>query len=330
MRENDEIQNSILRIKKMSILGIDLGGTTFKVSIVDDNGQLQNSLERDTQQHDPPEQLIQRLADAAREVAGDQTPDALGIGVPGPIRPDSGVCVFAPNLNGWTEFPVADLLKEQLGFPVFAINDANAAALGEAHFGAGRDAHSMLMLTLGTGVGSGIVQQGKLLNGFSGRGAELGHISIKYDAPTGSAGNFGTLESECGRDAIIGRALRLLANGSKSIIPELCNHEFNELTPQHLSEAAEQNDAVALQVWNETAAILAAGIVNTVYTVDVERVVIGGGISAAGKVLFAPLRRAVLARTSHYKFDVNQIVPAELANDAGLIGAAVWARENLR
>lgn len=311
----------------MSIIGIDLGGTTFKVSIFDDNGQLQNALERDTQQHDPPEELIQRLANAAREVAGDQKIDALGIGVPGPIRPDSGVCVFAPNLNGWTEFPVGDLLKEQLGFPVFVINDANAAALGEAHFGAGRNAHSMLMLTLGTGVGSGIVQQGKLLNGFSGRGAELGHISIKYDAPTGTAGNFGTLESECGRDAIINRALRLLADGHDSIIPELCNHEFSELTPEHISKAAEQNDGVAQEVWNETASILAAGIVNTVYTVDVERVVIGGGVSAAGKVLFDPLRRAVLARTSHYKFDVNQIVPAELGNDAGIAGAAVWARE---
>jgi glucokinase len=314
----------------MSILGIDLGGTTFKVSIVDEHGQLQNALERDTQQHDPPEQLIKRLAAAARTVAGDEAPDALGIGVPGPVHPDTGVCVFAPNLNGWTEFPVADLLREQLGFPVFVINDANAAALGEARFGAGRDAHSMLMITLGTGVGSGIVQQGKLLNGFSGRGAELGHISIKHDAPTGTAGNFGTLESECGRDAIINRALRLLADGRESMIPELCNHDFTDLTPEHISRAAEQNDVVAQQVWNETASILAAGIVNSVYTVDVERVVIGGGVSAAGKVLFNPLRRAVLARTSHYKFDVSQIVPAELGNDAGIIGAAVWARENLR
>jgi glucokinase len=313
----------------MSILGIDLGGTTFTVSIVDENGRVQNALERDTQQHDPPEQLIKRLADAAREVAGGETPQALGIGVPGPVRPGSGVCVFAPNLNGWTEFPVADLLREQLNFPVFVLNDANAAALGEARFGAGRNAHSMLMLTLGTGVGSGIVQQGKLLNGFSGRGAELGHISVKYDAPTGSAGNFGTLESECGRDAIINRALRLLADGRASVIPDLCDREFSELTPQHLSEAAEQNDAIALQVWEETAAILAAGIVNTVYTVDVERVVIGGGVAAAGKVLFDPLRRAVLARTSHYKFDVNQIVPAMLGNNAGLVGAAEWARENL-
>jgi len=313
----------------MSIIGIDLGGTTFKVSIVDNNGKLQNALERDTQQHDPPEQLIKRLADAAREVAGDETPDALGIGVPGAVRPDSGVCVFAPNLNGWTELPVANLLKEHLGFPVFVANDANAAALGEAHFGAGRGAHSMLMITLGTGVGSGIVQQGKLLNGFSGRGAELGHISVKFNGQIDSAGNFGTLEGECGRDAITGRALRLMADGCPSILPELCNQEYRDLTPEHISRAAEQNDAVALKVWEETAAILAAGIVNTVYTVDVERVVIGGGVAAAGKVLFDPLRRAVLARTSHYKFDVNQIVPAELANDAGLIGAAVWAKEQL-
>src|SRR5690606_15978493 len=118
-----------------------------------------------------------------------------------------------------------------------------------------------------------------------------------------------------------------LADGHHSIIAQFCDDDFTTLTPEHISRAAEQNDAVAQQVWNETAAILAAGIVNTVYTVDVERVVIGGGVSAAGKVLFDPLRRAVLARTSHYTFDVNQIVPAQLGNDAGIIGAAVWARD---
>lgn len=313
----------------MSIIGLDLGGTTFSVSFVDEQGTVQQVAEFDTGQHDPPEILIPRLADAVRQVAQGETPQALGIGVPGPVRPDDGVCVFAPNLNGWEELPVAQMLRDELGFPVYVLNDASAAALGEAHFGAGRNAHSMLMMTLGTGVGSGVVLQGKLLNGFSGRGAELGHVSIKYDAATGSAGNFGTLESECGRDAIINRALRLLATGADSLIPQLCDGELSQLTPEHLSHAAHQNDAVALEVWRETAAILAAGIVNTVYTIDVERVVIGGGVAAAGKVLFDPLRRAVQARTTHYKFDVNEIVPAQLGNKAGLVGAASWARENV-
>lgn len=313
----------------MSILGLDLGGTNFTVGVINDDGKVLDSLEYPTQQNDPPPKLIKRLADAVKELAQrqDDKPAALGIGVPGPVRPESGVCVFAPNLNGWEELPVAELLQDLLSFPVSVINDANAAALGEARFGAGRDAHSMLMLTLGTGVGSGVILRGKLLEGFSGRGAELGHISVKYDAATGSAGNFGTLESECGRDAIIGRALRLLADGRESCISTICGNDYSQLTPEHLSEAAEQKDAVALQVWSETAAILASGIVNTVYTVDVERVVIGGGVAAAGKVLFDPLKRAVLARTAHYTFDVEQIIPAILGNDAGLVGAAEWARE---
>jgi len=313
----------------MSIIGLDLGGTTFSVSFVDEKGEVRQVAEFDTGQHDPPEILIPRLADAVRQVAKDETPQALGIGVPGPVRPDEGVCVFAPNLNGWHELPVAQMLRDELGFPVYVINDASAAALGEAHFGAGRGAHSMLMITLGTGVGSGVVLQGKLLHGFSGRGAELGHITVQYDATSGSAGNFGTLESECGRDAIVNRALRLLTAGADSLIPQLCDGDLSQLTPEHLSQAAQQNDATALEVWRETAAILAAGIVNAVYTIDVERVVIGGGVAAAGKVLFDPLRRAVKARTTHYTYDVDQIVPATLGNKAGLVGAAFWARENV-
>lgn len=323
----------------MDTLGIDLGGTTFSVGNVDERGALSHFEEAPTQQHDGPERLLPRLAEAAQKVLsrvegsnpllGNKPVQALGIGVPGPIKHREGICVYAPNLDGWVNLPVAAPLSKAIGLPVFVINDAKAATLAEARFGAGQGASSILMLTLGTGIGSGLTIDGKLHLGATDRGAEVGHITVDFHDKRGSAGNVGTLESMCGRDAIVWRAMRLLTRGIKSIVPEICGGDLTTLTPLHIAEAAHRGDEMARLVWQETASLLAVGIVNVVFTADVERVVIGGGVAQAGDVLFEPLKRAVAARTSRLRFDVEQIVPAQLGPEAGLIGAAQWAREQL-
>jgi glucokinase len=322
-------------------LGIDLGGTTFATGGVDTTGRVLHSIEADTFQHQPAPQLLARLAEAASaelavcrsQVAATSAsaPEiaALGIGVPGHVKYREGVCVYAPNLNGWVDLPVAAPLSEKLGLPVFIINDAKAAALAEARFGAGRDAGSILLLTLGTGIGSGLVLDGRLHIGSSDRGAEVGHTTIEFEGAIDNGGNFGTVEGLCGRDGIVHRAMRLLAGGAASLLPAMCKGKLQDLTPLIIADAAAADDAVARQVWQETAAYLAAGIVNVILTVDVERVIIGGGIAQVGEPLLAPLCRAVAARTSRLHFDVEQIVPALLGPDAGLIGAATWAREQL-
>ena len=312
-------------------LGLDLGGTTFNVGALDESGEVSHAIERDTFQHDGPEKLLPRLADAAQEVREAAQKDciALGIGVPGPVKHQEGVCVYAPNLDGWKNLPVAPPLREKLKIPVFILNDANAATLAEARFGAGRGARSMLMLTLGTGIGSGLIIDHQLYIGATERGAEVGHTTVDFDSKRGTAGNIGTLESVCGRDAIVWRALRQLSNGHKSIMQDKCVGDLTTLTPRLIAQAAKEGDEAALHVWEETAVYLAVGLINVVFTVDVQRVVLGGGIAQAGEVLFDPLRRAVTARTSRLTFDVSQIVPAELGPQAGLIGAAQWARERL-
>jgi glucokinase len=314
------------------IVGLDLGGTTFNAACVSNAGRILSSQEFDTRAHDAPELLIARMADAVLGVlqsapsAEREAVKSVGVGVPGPVRSREGVCVYAPNLTGWKNLPVAKMLSEKIGSPIALINDADAATLGEARFGAGRGTDFLLMLTLGTGVGSGLILNGKLHAGHSQRGAEVGHITIDFDSKRGSAGNIGTLESVCGRDAIVWRALRHLASGRVSIIPEICP-DFSELTPAHIAQAAQRGDEIAQNVWDETAAYLAAGIMNVALMTDVSRVVIGGGIAGAGEILFAPLRRAVAARASEMPFDESQIVPAQLGPDAGVIGAAQWARE---
>lgn len=318
----------------MLTIGLDLGGTTFNVACVNADGEILHSLEEETRQYESPDRMLPRLANAISQLLNDLGAErstqvgAVGVGVPGPVKHREGICVYAPNLTGWTNLQVAAPIQSTLGLPVFILNDANAATLGEARYGAGRDIDSMLMLTLGTGIGSGLVLNDKLFIGYSERGAEVGHITVDFDSKRGSAGNIGTLESACGRDAIVWRALRHLSSGRASMIPEICP-DLAFLTPLDIARAAEQGDAVAQNVWDETAVYLAVGIVNVVFTADVGRVVIGGGIAQAGEVLFAPLRRAVAARTSKLTFDVNEIMPALLGPSAGVIGAAQWAREQV-
>ena len=308
-------------------LGIDLGGTTCSFGLLDENGALHHEFEIETRQHDGPDEMLPRLADAAKLLLSDSKVEvkSVGIGVPGPVKHQEGVCVYAPNLTGWENLAVGPLLSEQIGLPVHVLNDANAAALGEARFGAGRGSNDVLVLTLGTGIGSGLILDGQLRLGASERGAEVGHMTVAIDDKRGSAGNVGTLESVCGRDAIVWRALRALTWGKESILHQTCP-DLSEMTPRHLAEAAAQGDEVARTVWRETASYLAVGIVNVVFTADVSRVVIAGGVALAGEPLFEPLRHAVAARTSRMTFDVSQIVPAQLSS-AGLVGAAQWARE---
>ena len=309
-------------------LGIDLGGTTCSFGLIDESGALTAQKQIETRQADAPTILLGRIADTARAIiAGAPAQvEAVGIGVPGHIRHAQGICVYAPNLNGWSDLPVGPMLGERIGLPVHALNDANAAALGEARFGAGVGADDILVLTLGTGIGSGLILDGQLRLGASERGAEVGHMTVDVNDKRGSGGNVGTLESVCGRDAIVWRAMRALTKGYASRIPEICP-DLAQLAPVHIAQAAERGDEVARRVWQETASYLAVGIVNVVFTADVSRVVIAGGVAQVGEPLFEPLRHAVAARTSRFTFDVSQIVPAALSA-AGTIGAAQWARES--
>jgi len=308
-------------------LGIDLGGTTCSLGLLDENG-LGATSEIETRQNDVPDVLLSRIALAARELLEQNGASAqtVGIGVPGPVKHREGICVIATNLNGWHQLPVGPMLSQKMGAPVHVLNDANAAAFGEARFGAGRGSDDVLVVTLGTGIGSGLILDGHLRLGPYERGAEIGHITVDINDKRGTAGNVGTLESVCGRDAIVWRALRAMTWGRESLLHEMCP-DLSELTPRHIALAAERGDDLANRVWLETASYLAVGIVNAIFTADVSRVVLAGGVAAAGDVLLLPLRRAVRARTSKLHFDPEQIVMSTLGNRAGLIGAAQWAKE---
>ncbi|MCS6861571.1 MAG: ROK family protein [Abditibacteriales bacterium] len=314
-------------------VGVDVGGTKFAAGLVHHDGRLVGRvLSDETRRFSGPRELLRRIAQVAQEVAAGVPSGGevacVGVGVPGPIK--DNVCLFAPNVRGWAArpVPVGKMLAEHLPLPVHVINDGNAAAFAEFWCGAGKRCTDILMLTLGTGIGGGIVCNGQLLTGSTGVVAEAGHVTVDPNGPPCGCGKCGCLEAFCGLNGIIERATRLLLRaGRANDLLQLVDWEDVTATPRLLKEAADAGDAVAQQVFSETAAYLAKGIESMALLLDPDRVIIGGGIARAGRYIFDPLRRALQASplNPRMKFKPQNVVPAQLGNDAGIVGAAAWA-----
>lgn len=314
-------------------VGVDIGGTTIELALVNSAGKVSQREEHETRQFSGYEDLLTFVAERGKDIAGTaaggkQVP--IGVGVPGTVHGD-GTLDFAPNLPGvWKQVPVQRIVAAASGLRTFPINDANAAAFGEFHFGIGKDVDSLVLFTLGTGIGGGIVIDGKLLIGKRGRAAELGHMTIDINGARCGCGNVGCLEALAAIPALVNRTFEKLQRGRESALVDLVRGDLEQINQEQvgflLSKAAQQKDAVALEVIEETAAYIGAAVESAVMTLDPDMVVIGGGIAKIGEPLFAPIRRAVAARTPEIPFDLSKIVPAELDN-AGLVGSAAWAMQ---
>jgi glucokinase len=314
-------------------VGVDLGGMKLAACLVNHDGRLVGETVSDeTRRFGGPRELLRRIAEVAQEVAAGVPSGGevvcVGVGVPGPIK--DNVCMFAPNVRGWAArpVPVGEMLAEHLRLPVHVINDGNAAAFAEFWCGAGKGCNNILMLTLGTGIGGGILCNGQLLTGSTGVVAEAGHVTIDPNGPRCGCGKRGCLEAFCGLNGIIERAARMfLSAGRAGDLLRLIDWNNVTTTPRLLKEAADAGDKVAQLVFSETAAYLAKGIESMALLLDPDRVILGGGISRAGKHIFVPLRHALRASTLNrrMKFKPQHVVPAQLGNDAGIVGAAAWA-----
>lgn len=314
-------------------IGVDIGGTTFELALVSAKGAVSLREEHETRQFVGSDDMLAFVGQRAQAIAkkSRQPVAAAGIGLPGTVRAD-GMLDFAPNLPGvWKRVDVKTLLQKASSLLAFPLNDANAAALGEFHFGAGKKANSLVLFTLGTGIGGGIVIDGKLLLGSHGRAAEVGHTTVELNGPRCGCGNHGCLEALSAVPAMVTRTFAKLQQGRKSVIAELVKGDYAQIDRERigllLSAALKRKDVVAQEVVEETAAVLAAAIETAVMMIDPDMVILGGGIAKIGEPLFAPIRRAVAARTPEIPFDVTKIVPAKLDN-GGLVGAAAWALEN--
>ena len=314
------------------VIGMDLGGTKILAAVVDAEGRILAQAKRATRAVDGPDAVIKRMARTARKAVRSAGIEwsavaGLGVGAPGPIDPQSGFVYNPPNLPGWDEIALAPRLSAALELPVFLENDVNLGTLGEHALGAGRDTGDMVGIFVGTGVGGGLILDGKLRSGFRHAAGEAGHMIVLADGPVCGCGKRGCLESVASRTAIE-RDIQLgIAAGRKSIIPKLVK-EKGRLTSGVLARALRTGDPLVTEVMGRAQwylGLLAASIVNLI---DPEMIVFGGGVvEALGKEFLRPIR--VTAR-QHYiqqsDADRVRIVAAKLGDHAGILGAAVLAQ----
>lgn len=317
-------------------LGIDLGGTKIAAAAVDiRTGARLLQLMVPTEAHEGPAAVIERMAALAAQVCAQiNTPlnriAAIGIGVPGLIDLAQGVTILLPNLpSGWRNVPLAANMTSLTGRPTAIINDARAFTLAEATFGAGRDARSVIGMTLGTGIGGGIAIDGRLYLGIDGTAGEVGHMTIDPYGPRCGCGNRGCLETFASGPSITAMALRVVAQGMTTQIGTLVDYDLNKITPGIIARAAEQGDTIAREILQRAGSYLGIGIANLITIFSPERVVIGGGMSRLGDWLLEPARAEVMARCHLTPLDRVQITLAQLGGEAGVIGAALWAAQRL-
>jgi glucokinase len=315
-------------------IGIDLGGTKIAGAVWDAE-KLAVAAQKTipTQGQLGPDGVLERIAGLVRELAGMVGMDAkdvpgVGLGVPATFDVDEGVIWLLPNLPGeWYGKPVIRQLSAMLGVPVYLVNDAHAFTLAEATIGAGRGAASCVGVTLGTGIGGGIVIDGRLYLGVSGAAGEVGHHSIELYGPPDGSGNPGGWEGMASGPAIAAMGMKYVTQGATTKIGELVNFDLNKITPDVIARAAELGDEVAKEILQKAGFYLGTGIANLITILAPERLIIGGGMANLGEWIMEPIRATLKLRVKTLPLDRFQVVPAALGGEAGVIGAAIWASQ---
>lgn len=307
-------------------IGIDLGGTNLKLALVDRDGRVLDKRQATVNPAQPPEPTLSDMVRLGEDLlaAGSFTRSALvgvGIGTPGPLSPSKGRIIQSANLPLWRDVPVRDKLADAFGCPAVLENDGNAAAFGEFWAGGGNDADDLVMLTLGTGIGGGVVLGGKVLHGQFENAAELGHTIVIRDGLECPCGQRGCLEQYASASSVARRVEAAILSGERSSITDLPGDE-RPITSQHVAHAAREGDQLCRRIWDEVCHYLAIACVNIQHTFNPGSVVLGGGLSEAGDFLLENVTRHFDTLRWRVHDDFPKIVLARLGYDAGVIGAA--------
>lgn len=311
------------------IVGIDLGGTNIVSGCVAEDGSaLHGARSVPTGAEGGPDAVVQRIIAVAKESIADTraaVPGAeiigVGVGAPGPLDTRSGVVLLTPNL-GWVNMPLRQRLQDGLGLRTALDNDANCAVLGEWWMGAARGTRQAVGLTIGTGIGGGIIIDGRLYHGASDIAGEVGHMTIDANGRRCKCGNYGCVEAYASGPNIALRATEAIQTGAVSSLASYVGGDLGRITAQTVYEAAQAGDELAIDVVRDTARFLGAAVANLINIFNPEAVVIMGGVTQAGDSLFEPLRREVSRRAFKPAVQVCRIVPGELTGVAGVYGAA--------
>jgi glucokinase len=307
------------------VIGVDLGGTRLRAALMDDDLTVRAREETLTQAEDGFEASLERMKALIRSVwPQDHRIQGIGVSIPGPTNPFTGVVELGTNLKGWAHIPLAQLLSDEFGVPVYLGNDANVAALAEATRGAAVGYKHVIFITLSTGVGSGIIVDGRLLLGRDGLAGEAGHIVIDVEGD-----RISTFEKEASGTALGRKARERVQNGADSLMLTFAGGDVNKITGKTVSEAAAQGDAVALQVIRNVGFMAGLGVVSLLHVFNPDIVVFGGPVSQLGERLFEPMRQAIQrhAITREYWKDLI-IALAGLGENVSLVGAGVLVLTN--
>jgi glucokinase len=311
------------------VLGIDIGGTNLVVGAVAEDGSALHALsseptQAEAGQRDVLDRLIalakRSIEQTKRELPGVEIM-GVGVGAPGPLDTRNGIVLLTPNL-GWVNLPLRQIIHERLGLPAALDNDANCAVLGEWWRGAARGSRNAIGITIGTGIGGGIILDGALFHGASDCAGEIGHTTIDMEGRRCKCGNYGCLEAYASGPNIALRAVEEINAGAVSRLASYVGGDLRKVTAQTVYQAAHDGDDLALEVVNDTARFLGTGLANLLNVFNPEVVVVCGGVTLAGDHLFVPLRREVARRAFKPAVSVCRIVPCQLSGTAGVYGAA--------
>ena len=303
------------------VIGVDIGSTNIRAGVIDEKGKILKRGRIKILPELKPERVVERIGVMIKRfLLNYHSVKGIGVGVAGIVNSSEGVVRIPPNLPQWKEVPLRDLMEKETGLKTAITNDVNAWTIGEFLFGAGKGRRDIFCLTLGTGIGGGIISNGRLLVGANYAAAEFGHTVIKFDGPRCNCGNYGCLERFAGSKYIVDMAKRMIRK-RESILKDK-----EEISPKVIAIAAKKGDKVAKEVMERVGYYVGIGIVNAIHMFDPEIVIIGGGVAKAGRVLLEPIKRTVSGRIMKLKERRVDIVLAKLGEGAGIIGASFFFR----
>ena len=318
--------------KKDLIIGVDFGATFIKTGLLNIDGHIIKKSAFSSKGYASRDKLIDRIALEVNTIMAPAKSRVLGlgVGVPGPVDYKRGVIYNLTNVKGWRNVPLRDILKKKVGMPVFIDNDANAACVGEARWGAGKGYKDIVCITLGSGVGTAVILDGKIYRGRGYSAAEMGHICIDRNGPKCNCGANGCIETFLGNSYIVKAAVKDLKQGKRSVLLKLADGRYSNITPKLIDQAARMGDKFCTDIWKQAGENLGIGLTGIVNTFNPEIIIIGGGLSKAGELLFSSVRETVKGRAMKVFTSDLRIKRARFIEDAGTFGAASLVLDGVR
>lgn len=310
-------------------IGIDVGGTNVKIALVDKSGKIIYSNSVPTYAKMGYEYTVNNIKQAIKDLMKETNTtakdiDGIGFDFPGQVDYKTGVVKLAPNIPGWVNVPIAQMIEEEFHIPTRIDNDVRCAALGEMKFGAGQGCENFVCITVGTGLGSGLVVNGQLVRGASNAAGEIGHIKLQMkDGLICGCGDTGCLEAYASGPSIVAMAQDYIKGGKSTKFREMAAAEGGEITPYMVAKAAEAGDPVAKRIFAIVGEYIGIGLTSVINLLNPEKVIIGGGVAEAGDLLLDPIRKTIKERAMVVAGSAVEIVPAQLGNSAGVIGASM-------